>query len=142
MVDWKSGHWPQVGVGVLIARDGKVLFGQRKGSHGPGTWCPPGGKLEKGETIEACGIRETREESGLTVANVRPAPVFTNEIFEDEGKHFVTVYLLADYAGGEAKVMEPDKLISWQWASWDDLPQPLFMTIEHLLEQGYRPPGV
>lgn len=27
---------PQVGVGVLILRDGKVLLGRRKGSHGAG----------------------------------------------------------------------------------------------------------
>ncbi|WP_134596929.1 NUDIX domain-containing protein, partial [Pseudomonas aeruginosa] len=39
---------PQVGVGVLILRDGKVLLGRRKGSHGAGCWSAPGGHLELG----------------------------------------------------------------------------------------------
>ncbi len=37
---------PQVGVGVLILRDGKVLLGRRKGSHGAGCWSAPGGHLD------------------------------------------------------------------------------------------------
>ncbi len=41
---------PKVGLGVLIFKDGKVLLGKRKGAHGEGTWCPPGGHLEFGET--------------------------------------------------------------------------------------------
>ncbi len=43
---------PQVGVGVLILRDGKVLLGRRKGSHGAGCWSAPGGHLEFGEAVE------------------------------------------------------------------------------------------
>ena len=46
-----SCNHPKIGVGVLIRKDGKVLFGKRKGDHGNGTWCPPGGHLEKFETI-------------------------------------------------------------------------------------------
>lgn len=45
---------PQVGVGVLILRDGKVLLGRRKGSHGAGCWSAPGGHLEFGEVVEDC----------------------------------------------------------------------------------------
>lgn len=34
---------PRIGVGVLIFRDGKLLLGKRKGSHGAGHWSAPGG---------------------------------------------------------------------------------------------------
>jgi hypothetical protein len=54
----------KVGVGVLIFNDKKQLLpGLRKSAHGNGTWCPPGGHLEYGESFEAAGVRETREET-------------------------------------------------------------------------------
>ena len=142
MVDWQPGHWPQVGVGVFVIRDGKLLFGKRVGSHGYGVWSPPGGKLDRGETVEECAVRETLEETGLALKNPRKATVFTDDHWRDEGKHFVTVYIVGEAPAGDPKVTEPDKMVDWQWVSWDDLPEPLFLTIRHLVKQGYRPPGV
>lgn len=139
--DWQPGHWPQVGVGVLIVRGGKLLFGHRIGSHGHDTWAPPGGKIDRGETVEQCAIRETAEETGLQLTSLTKAPVYTDDHFNDEGKHFITVYVIADDPGGEPQVLEPEKLTEWRWVSWNDLPKPLFQTIQHLCDQGYRPPG-
>ena len=47
----------RVGVGVVIMRNGKILLGERIGSHGANTWATPGGHLEVGESIEACAAR-------------------------------------------------------------------------------------
>lgn len=61
---------PAVGVGVLIFNDKKqMLLGKRKGSHGAGTWCNPGGHLEFGESFEQCAIREVEEETGLKIVD-------------------------------------------------------------------------
>lgn len=129
---------PKVGVGVIVKKDGKVLFGKRKGAHGEGTWSLPGGHLEFGETPEQCAIREVFEEAGIGISNaVRVA--FTNDILEKEQKHYVTLYIASDYAGGDVRVMEPDKCEEWRWVDWDDLPRPLFIPIENLLRQGYSP---
>ncbi|MBU0929712.1 MAG: NUDIX domain-containing protein, partial [Nanoarchaeota archaeon] len=57
----------RVGVGVYIIKDNKILFGKRKGFHGSGTWCPPGGHLEFNESIEECAIREVMEETGIKI---------------------------------------------------------------------------
>lgn len=40
----------KVGIGTLLFRKNKLLFGLRKGSHGNETWGFPGGHLEFGET--------------------------------------------------------------------------------------------
>jgi len=62
---------PKIGLGVCILRDNKVLFGKRKNSHGEGSWCFPGGHLDFNETWEECARRETIEETGLEIKNLR-----------------------------------------------------------------------
>ncbi|MFA5926206.1 MAG: NUDIX domain-containing protein [Parcubacteria group bacterium] len=129
---------PKVGFGVYILKENRVLFGKRKNSHGEGTWCATGGHLEFGESFEEGAKRETMEEAGIEIKNIRVAGI-TNDFFEKENKHYVTVALVADYASGEVKMMEPDKWVEWDWFSWDNLPNSLFLTTEHLLEQGFNP---
>lgn len=47
----------------IITKDGKILLGEKKkGEIGTGVLSGPGGKLDPGETLEECLIRETREE--------------------------------------------------------------------------------
>jgi 8-oxo-dGTP diphosphatase len=128
-----------VGVGVYIRKDGKILLGKRKNSHGEGKWCPPGGHLEFGESFEECAKREAFEETGLKIKNVRFGTV-TNDIFKDEGKHYITIAMIADHEEGEAKVMEPDKCDRWEWFSWSEesLPE-LFLPNHNALKQGFDP---
>ena len=58
---------PIVGVGVIIVREGKILLERRKNEPGRGKWSIPGGTVELGESLEQTVIRETREETGLSV---------------------------------------------------------------------------
>lgn len=130
---------PLVGVGVIVVRAGKVLLGLRAGSHGAGTWSFPGGHLEWGETPEACAIREVAEETGLTIRDPRHA-AFTSDLFEAEGRHYVTLFLTATAATGEPQRLEPHACEHWAWFAWDDLPSPLFPPIISLRRQGFTLP--
>ena len=131
---------PKVGLGVFIIKDGKVLLGKRKNSHGGGTWCFPGGHLEFNESWEDCAMRETREETGLEIRNIRFGTI-TNDIFEKENKHYVTICMVADYVSGEAKIAEPEKCEEWRWFEWNDkkLPKQLFLSQQNLLKQKFDP---
>lgn len=52
----------------LIWKNGKVLIAKRpKGSHNEGLWEFPGGKQEKGESMEDCLKREIEEELDIKV---------------------------------------------------------------------------
>jgi 8-oxo-dGTP diphosphatase len=127
---------PKVGVGVVVVWKGKVLLGKRLGSHGDNTWGFPGGHLEFGESFEDCAVRELMEETGLEV-NTPILITCTNDVFHDEDKHYITVYMKADAKSDDAKNLEPAKLLEWQWFKWEELPSPLFLPIQHLLESGF-----
>jgi 8-oxo-dGTP diphosphatase len=125
---------------VLVVREGRVLLGERRGSHGAGTWALPGGHLEYGETPAACAHRELGEETGLAATTLLPGP-YTTDVFEAEGQHYVTLFVLAMDAAGEPTVREPAKCARWEWFPWSALPAPLFLPLQSLREQGYVPPG-
>src|SRR5215471_17025539 len=54
---------PACGV-LAVDEQGRVLLQQRRDT---GQWALPMGKMELGETPTGCAIRETREETGITV---------------------------------------------------------------------------
>lgn len=62
-----------VAVGVLINPRGEFLLTSRpEGKVYAGWWEFPGGKLERGETVEAALRRELHEELGITIAAAEP----------------------------------------------------------------------
>jgi len=124
----------RVGVATVIFRDGCILLGERIGSHGSHTWATPGGHLELGESIEECAKRETLEETGLVVGSITKLG-FTNDIFEKENKHYVTLFVVASCKTGEPQVAEPDKCKQWKWCRLEELPHPLFLPLINLLEE-------
>ena len=127
---------PYIGIGVIIVRNGRILLGKRRNAHGAGAWCCPGGHLEYGESFEACARREVREETGLQIENIRRG-TFTNDLFAEEGKHYVTLYMLADCPQGTPRVCEPEKCEQWDWFPEEALPRPLFLPLQNLLSNGF-----
>jgi 8-oxo-dGTP diphosphatase len=125
---------PLIGVAVITQKNNMILLGKRKNIHGDGTWAFPGGHLEFNETIEACALREVYEETGLRIRNIRYM-TFTNDIFKDEQKHYVTLYVTADFDHGDLELREPQKCEKWDWFRWDALPEPRFLPLENLLQQ-------
>jgi 8-oxo-dGTP diphosphatase len=63
-----------VAAAALIDGDGRVLVQQRAHGRFIGLWEFPGGKLEPGETPEACLVRELGEELGIDVEAACLAP--------------------------------------------------------------------
>ncbi len=54
-----------------------------------GIWDLPKGKLDKGETLEQCAVREVEEETGLTGIELREHIVTTYHTYTEFGKHIL-----------------------------------------------------
>jgi 8-oxo-dGTP diphosphatase len=129
---------PQVGTAIIMMKDDKVLLMKRKGPHGGGTWCTPGGHLDFGETLEGCAAREAKEEVGVDVVNIHFRAV-TNDVFEAEGKHYITIWLEGNPMG-EPFIAAEQEAEEIGWFAWDALPQPLFLPMENLVKGNTYPP--
>lgn len=128
---------PSIGIGVYIIKDGKLLLQKRKGAHGEDTWCPPGGHLEFGESIEDCAKRETEEEAGIKIDNIRFLAI-TNDIFKEENRHYITIAVAADYISGKVERNE-EETSDMGWFSLESLPEPLFVPVKNLLDNNCYP---
>jgi 8-oxo-dGTP diphosphatase len=126
----------RVGIAVFVIKNGLFIMLQRKGSHGEGTWSLPGGHLEFGESFEDAARREVMEETNLEIKNVRFG-VVTNDIFTDENKHYVTIWMVSEWVSGNAENMEPEKCTAQSWHTFDTLPQPLFHTWNQLMNSSF-----
>ncbi|QBD80448.1 NUDIX domain-containing protein [Ktedonosporobacter rubrisoli] len=124
---------PLVGVSVLINKGDRFLMIKRNQKvHGAGTWTVPGGHLEFGESFAERAEREAKEETGVEITNVK-FRVITNDVFQAEHKHYVTVWMEAQYVSGEPHVDAPYEETEVGWFTWDSLPEPLFLPFQHLL---------
>lgn len=123
-----------VGVGVVLVdpATGKVLLGRRTSKHAP-YWSIFGGHVDPGETFEACAVRELQEEIGITIRNPRVYGIHNNlETFRAEGKHTVSVFLVAEHDGREEpRNMEPEKCAELRWCDPRELPEPHFEASRH-----------
>lgn len=62
---------PKIIVLSLVDYRGRVLLCKRAIKPRQGYWALPGGYMEKNETIEGAAIRETKEETGVTIEKLQ-----------------------------------------------------------------------
>lgn len=127
---------PRVGVGVIVRDKEKFLLLKRKSPHGQGTWSSPGGHLEFGETLEQCAARETFEETSIILRDVRFSGV-TNDFFEAENKHYITIWMECSKFEGEAKINSEREMSEIGWHSIPDMPGPLFLSFHKYINGNY-----
>lgn len=92
----------RVGTAILVFDGrGRVLLARRSGrhsGHAAGVYGTPGGKLDRGDTVEGGMQREAMEELGRPVAGLRVIPLVTNEPYADA--HYVCFWAVADVDSG------------------------------------------
>ena len=81
---------------AIIHQEGKVFITRRKlDADQGGLWEFPGGKHEKGESLEQCLKRELKEEINVEVSNIEPFWILRHRYPEKEVElHFFTCSLV------------------------------------------------
>ena len=100
-----------VAVGVLIDGAGRFLLTSRpEGKVYAGWWEFPGGKLERGESVEGALARELHEELGIAIAGVRP----WNTTRMDYAHARVRLHFCKVFAWQGAFEMREGQQMAWQ----------------------------
>ena len=123
----------KVGVGVLVFdKEGKILLMKRAGSYGQGTWAPPGGHVEFGETAISAAKREVKEEVGIGVKNAAVIGI-TEDISVATDHHYITVFVQAEWSRGLLKTSDRE-FTEMGFFDINDLPKPLFISFNNLMK--------
>ncbi|MCB8878243.1 NUDIX hydrolase [Acidisoma silvae] len=107
---------------AVVVRGNEVLLVRRANSPDIGRWGFPGGKTELGETIQACAMRELREETGIeadATSTFTAVDVFDHD---KEGKlrhHFILAAVLCRWVKGEP--VAADDALEAAWFALDKL---------------------
>ncbi|MRI00443.1 NUDIX domain-containing protein [Kriegella sp. EG-1] len=101
--------------GVVTNKEGKVLFIYRNDK-----WDLPKGKLEKGESIEVCAIREVMEETGVKDLRLENFLKTTYHVFKNNGVDTlkeVHWFAMKTYYEGKLKGQKKEGINKVKWKS-------------------------
>ncbi|KOU62083.1 NUDIX hydrolase [Streptomyces sp. MMG1533] len=105
-------------VSAAIITDGeRVLMVRRRVKEGELSWQFPAGGVEDGETAEQAAVRETLEETGLTVKVVK---YIGDRVHPKSGKFMA--YTACKTVSGEAYVADADELDKVAWVRHEEIP--------------------
>ena len=127
---------PRIAAAVII-KDGQVLMARRRVKEGPLSWQFPAGKVEPGESAEDAAVRETLEETGLTVCATSS---LGSRVHPATGR--TMLYVACDVINGTAHVADEDELAEVAWCDRATLtacvPHPFFGPVQEHLDANLR----
>jgi 8-oxo-dGTP diphosphatase len=97
--------------GVIVDESGRALLVKRRDD---GRWEPPGGVLERGETIIDGLRREVREETGL---EIEPGPL--TGVYQNMRRDVVALAFRCRATGGQ--LTPSDETSDFYWAAPDEI---------------------
>jgi 8-oxo-dGTP diphosphatase len=89
----------QVAVGILKKENNILLCQRKKGGRYELKWEFPGGKLESGETVEQCLVRELHEELSIEASSIQI--IETQSAYYEDGGIFEVTYCKVGSFKGE-----------------------------------------
>ena len=101
---------------AVIVKGGRVLLVQRRVKEGSLSWQFPAGAVEEGESPGQAAVRETKEETGLTVSETE---ILGQRVHPATGR--TMIYVACQVMNGEARVADEDELADFVWSDREGL---------------------
>ncbi|MBS1588943.1 MAG: NUDIX domain-containing protein [Bacteroidetes bacterium] len=120
------------GGGVVTNEDGGVLMIYRRGK-----WDLPKGKLDEGEAIDECALREVSEETGLNQLTLGDKICDTYHVYSQGGENLLKRTAWYRMQGTKKEVLMPQKaenILEARWIAESDLAPVVFKSYEAIRE--------
>ena len=95
---------------AIIVNNGEVLLVRRRVEEGELSWQFPAGKVEPGESGDDAAVRETQEETGLTVQATNQ---LGSRVHPTTGR--IMLYVVCEVVSGIAHVAAADEIAEVAW---------------------------
>jgi len=116
---WKKFILIKAAGGLVLNEAGEGLFIFRRGK-----WDLPKGKLDDGETLEQCAVREIQEETGLQEVQVKKHLVTTWHTYDESGHHILKETAWYFLSAPKAQTLTPqtvEQITQIEWGSPTDI---------------------
>ena len=129
---WKKFIVLKAAGGLVINEKKELLFILRRG-----LWDLPKGKLEHGEKLEDCAVREVEEETGLTNIKIGKLLVTTYHTYDESGKHILKEsywYLMHVEKAGKLVLQTEEDITEIRWVKKKELQEVLKNTFPSIID--------
>lgn len=129
---WKKFILIQAGGGLVQNEKGEVLFIFRREK-----WDLPKGKLDKGETLEQCAVREVGEETGLKGIQLEKPLLVTWHTYDEAGKHFLKEthwFMMRTRSDQPMLPQQEEQITELRWIGKDGLAAALSNTFPSIVD--------
>lgn len=116
-IDWGAWRARDVATLVFVVHGGEVLLMRKKRGLGAGKINGPGGRIEPGESADACAVREVQEELCVTPLGLESVGENAFQFVDGYSIH-VLVYRASGFEGVPTETAEGAPL----WAPADAIP--------------------
>lgn len=133
---WKKFTLIKAGGGAVWNEDGALLFIFRRGK-----WDLPKGKLDDGESIEQCALREVEEETGVQHPVLTKPLITTYHTYYESGKHILKESYWFEMKVGGKQLLKPqteEDIHDIKWlmpSSWEEIMENTFPSIRDVLAE-------